>query len=322
MVRFVHLAVATAAAVGFAVPSFAADKVRLIISTQQSFELFAPEQALAEGYFAKEGLDVSIIYGDGGAATMQTIITGSQDVVTGVGTSAVVAAFAKGAPVRIIGNGKRGPGPVVWYVPTASPIKSLKDMDGKTLAFSRPGSTTHTAAQFMLKESGVKAKLVSVGGTAASRTQVMSGQVDTGWTIPPANFDLMVKGEARVIADADKETPELNNVPIRVMAANSDWLAKNPDVARRFVKAVWKGIVFNHTQPEPAVRRYAEKWKMDYEMAKAAPRYLSIESQAPNQLGDIEMLERMAVEDKMIAAPLTAEQRKQLIQIVYDPLKD
>lgn len=322
MVRFVHLAVATAAAVGFAVPSLAADKVRLIISTQQSYELFAPEQALAEGYFAKEGLDVSIIYGDGGAATMQTIITGSQDVVTGVGASAVVAAFAKGAPVKIIGNGKRGPGPVVWYVPAASPIKSLKDMDGKTLAFSRPGSTTHTAAQFMLKASGVKAKLVSVGGTAASRTQVMSGQVDTGWTIPPANFDLIVKGEARVIADADKETPELNNVPIRVMAANSDWLAKNPDVARRFVKAVWKGIVFNHTQPEAAVRRYAEKWKMDYEMAKAAPQYLTIESQAPNQLGDLEMLERMAVEDKMINAPLTAEQRRQLVQIVYDPLKD
>jgi ABC-type nitrate/sulfonate/bicarbonate transport system substrate-binding protein len=111
-------------------------------------------------------------------------------------------------------------------------------------------------------------------------------------------------------------------VPIRVAAANADWLAKNPDVARRFVKAMWKGIVFNHTQPEQAVKRYAEKWKMDLSMAKSAPEYLTIESQAPNQLGDLEMLERMAVEDKLIPAPLTPEQRKQLVQLVYDPLKD
>jgi hypothetical protein len=61
---------------------------------------------------------------------------------------------------------------------------------------------------------------------------------------------------------------------------------------------------------------------MDLSMAKSAPEYLTIESQAPNQLGDLEMLERMAVEDKLIPAPLTPEQRKQLVQLVYDPLKD
>lgn len=300
----------------------ARDKVRLIISTSESFELFAPEQALAEGYFAKENLDVSIIYGDGGAATMQTIITGSQDIVTGVGGTSVLAAYTKGAPVKVIGNGKRGPGPVVWYVRMDSPIKSLKDMEGKTMVFSRPGATTHIAAQYILKETGIKAKLVSVGGSAASRTQVMSGQIDTGWTIPPAGFDLVLRNEVRIIASADADAAGLRNVPIRVTAANAAWLEKNRDVAKRFVRAMWKGVVFNHTGGDAPIRRYAEKWKIDFEIAKKAPEFLTLESQAPHQLGDLDLLMQLALEDKMINAPLTPEQRRNLVDIVYNPLTD
>jgi NitT/TauT family transport system substrate-binding protein len=175
---------------------------------------------------------------------------------------------------------------------------------------------------YVLKDSGVNAKLVSVGGLSASRTQAMSGQLDTGFTVPPVNLDMEAKGQIRIIADADIDAPGLRNLSIRFTAANADWFAKNRDVARRFVKALWKGVLFNHTGGETAIRRYAEKWKIDPALARRAPDFLHAESQSPGQLGDLELLEQLALEFKMIGAPLTPEQRRNLIDIVYDPLKE
>jgi len=134
-------------ALGFAASAEAADKVRLVISQKMPFELFSPEQAQAEGYFKEENLDVEISYATGGMDTLQTIITGSQDITTGNGALGVVSAFSKGAPLVILANSGRGTEDVFWYVPKASPIKSIKDLEGKELAFSRPGSTTHLIGQ-------------------------------------------------------------------------------------------------------------------------------------------------------------------------------
>src|SRR5262249_30917698 len=115
--------VAASVCVLAAAPSDAADKVRLMISQKMPWELFAPEHALAEGYYKDENLDVEISYASGGADTLQTIITGSQDIATGNGALGVVAAFAKGAPVKVIASSGRGTEDVFWYVPKDSPIK-------------------------------------------------------------------------------------------------------------------------------------------------------------------------------------------------------
>ena len=53
-----------------------------------------------------------------------------------VGTIGAIAAFSKGAPVRIIGAEATGAADY-WYAKTSSPIKTLKDLTGKnTIAFS------------------------------------------------------------------------------------------------------------------------------------------------------------------------------------------
>jgi NitT/TauT family transport system substrate-binding protein len=232
--------------------AFAADKVRLVISQRSPFELYGAEQAQAEGYFKEENLDVEISYASGGADTLQTLITGSQDITTGNGAMGVVAAIAKGAPLKIIASNGRGTGDVYWYVPQASPIKSIKDLEGKELVFSRPGSTTHLIAQSILNLTGVKAKLVSVGDPSASRTMVMSGQVATAWAPFPANYDLVRKGETRIVVRGD-EAKDMAIDTIRVVAANANWLKNNRDVAARFLKANWKGLLFHYALSDLAV---------------------------------------------------------------------
>lgn len=299
-----------------AAPSDAADKVRLMISNKMPWELFAPEHAVAEGYYKAENLDVEISYASGGADTLQTIITGSQDIATGNGALGVVAAFAKGAPIKVIASSGRGTDDVYWYVPKDSPIKSLKDLEGKELAYSRPGSTTHLIGQEILKLSGVNAKLVSVGDPSASRTMVMSGQIATGWAPFPANYDLVRKGETRIVVTG-AEAKTMENDTIRVNVANADWLKKNRDVAERFLRATWKGMEFQYQLTDRGVKRYADKWGLDPQDIKDAPKFIPFHTVTYQPFGNLEGLIRTAIELKMLREPLTDQQKKDLIDFVW-----
>ena len=232
------IAIVAAGVAILSAPSFAADKVRLVNSTKVVFETEHPYTGIEEGIFKKHDLDVSLIHGSGGAASLQAVITGSQDVVWGNGVLGVLSAYAKGAPVRILGNNIRGVPDLYWYVKTDSPIKSFKDLkEGMEFTYSRPGSTTNLAAIFIKDALGLKAKLVSVGGPSGSRTQLMSGQVATGWSVYPLNKNLLREGKIRVIGTG-KEAAGLNGVTIRVTVANVNWLNKNRDVAKRLMTAV------------------------------------------------------------------------------------
>jgi NitT/TauT family transport system substrate-binding protein len=304
------------AAAAFAVVSAgagAAEKVRAIDSTKTPFDHFALHQAKDQGFFKEEGLDVSVIFGDGGASTLQALITANQDVAVGVGVLAVIGAYAKGAPLKIIGNTFRGADNVIWYVPKDSPIKSFKDLDGKQMAFSRPGSTTHLAAQYIMRELGIKPKLVSTGGMSASRTQVMSGQVDTGWTAAPTNLNLIREGKARIIGTG-KEAGELSQVTIRVVAANSNWLAKNRATAKKFIAGLGKGREYNYT--DAGVAAYAKRWNIELEDARRAPEFAPKDTTEINTIFGFEKLVKLAYELKYIKEPLPMDKAKGMLDLV------
>jgi NitT/TauT family transport system substrate-binding protein len=314
---FGRVACAVVAAASVAGSAVAADKVRLVDSQAMVFDTFSLYQAQTEGYFTAENIDASIIVGRGGADSLQAVVTGSQDIVWSVGILSVISAYAKGAPITIIANCKRGSSEILWYVPKDSPIKSFRDLDGKDFAYSAPGSVTHLIAQTVAAEMGIKPKFVAVGAASASRTQVMSGQVATAWTVFPANMDLLRKGEVRKIGTGD-DANALNGASLRIVAANSNWLAKNQDVARRTMRAIWKGQEFNFSG-EKAVARFADHWKIDPEDAKLVGTFFKREEHTFMPIGKLDVLLRLAQEHGFIKEPLTEEQKKGLVTIVYDP---
>ena len=95
------------------------------------------------GIFKKHGLNLEILYTQAGPESIQALIGGSLDIATASGVSAAFGTFAKGAPIRIIGSEIVGAPDLYWYVPYASPIKKIEDFNGKTVAFSLAGSSSH-----------------------------------------------------------------------------------------------------------------------------------------------------------------------------------
>ena len=306
------LAAGAAAAALASAQAGAADKVRFINSTKVVFEMEHAYSAKENGVFDRMGLDVSIIHGSGGAATLQTIITGSQDMAFGVGVLSVIAAYAKGAPVRILGSTKRGTGELYWYVKPESPLKSFQDLKGgKDLVYSRPGSTTHLTVLYLKDALKLDAKLVSVGGPSGSRTQLMSGQVATGWSVFPLNGGLLRENKIRIIGTG-KEAAGLNGVTLRVVAANSDWLEKNRGVAQRMMAGLVEGKYISYSS-EKQQRAYAERWKIDYQDVTRSAEFVPPIEATFLPIGKLDQLNEMAVKFKRIDTPLTAAQLHELV---------
>jgi len=295
-----------------AAPALALDKVRLVNSTKVVFETEHPYSAKENGIFKKYGLDVSIIHGSGGAASLQAVITGSQDVVWGNGVLGVLSAFARGAPVRILGNNIRGVGDLYWYVKSDSPIKKFTDLKaGDAFAYSRPGSTTNLATIYIKKALGLKAKLVSVGGPSGSRTQLMSGQVATGWSVFPLNKNLLREKKIRIIGRGTA-AEGLNGVTIRVIAANANWLKKNRDVARRLMMALAEGRLRTYTSQEQ-MKAYAKRWKLNYDDVKDSADDVPLSVATFLPVARLDVINQIALENHKIKKLLTAAQLKELV---------
>ena len=299
--------VALAPAVGLA-----ADKVRLVNSTKVVFETEHPYAAKENGIFKKYGLDVSIIHGSGGAASLQAVLTGSQDVVWGNGVLGVVSAYARGAPVRILGSNIRGVGDLYWYVKTDSPIKKFTDLKaGQEFVYSRPGSTTNLATIYIKKALGLEAKLVSVGGPSGARTQLMSGQVATGWSVFPLNKNLLREKKIRIIGTG-AAAEGLNGVTIRVIAANANWLEKNRGVARRLMSALFEGQMVTYSS-EKQMKAYADRWKLNYDDVKDSSKDVPLSNSTFLPVAQLNVINQIALENKKIKKLLTKEQLRELV---------
>src|SRR5712692_8409824 len=111
-------AAVAAALMALAIPTgLAAQKLKIASPIRGSWEGAIPELGKQAGIFQKHGLDLEILYTQGAGETLQVVISGSVDVGLSAGTLGSLGAYAKGAPVRIIGASSNGSRENFWYVP-------------------------------------------------------------------------------------------------------------------------------------------------------------------------------------------------------------
>ena len=292
----------------------AEDTLKLAVGAPNNWDSGISDVGQRAGIFKKHGLVLEMLYTQGGGETMQAVISGSADIGIAAGTAGVMGAFAKGAPVRIIGAGTTGASDLYWYVPASSPIRSFKELDGKTVGYSTNGASTHTTALALIKYYGVNAKAIASGASAMTLTQAMSGQIDVGWASPPFGLAQLEKGEIRIIARGS-DVPETRDQTVRVHIANADVVATRHDAIVRFMAAYRESVDFLYGNPE-GVRIYAQYAKVSESLAgRIRDEFLPKAAEQPDKVSGIAAITADAIAFKTLQAPLTQAQLDELIQI-------
>src|SRR5437870_6819130 len=88
--------------------AFAADALKVAIGQREIWHGSPASLGARVGIFQKHGLELEILYTEGAGQTMQPVISGNIDIGVAVGTLGVFGAYAKGAPIRIIGAESTG----------------------------------------------------------------------------------------------------------------------------------------------------------------------------------------------------------------------
>ena len=296
------------------VGAFCEDLLKLAVGAPNNWDSGLPTIGQRAGIFKKHGLNLELLYTNGSGETLQAVISGSVDIGIGAGTGAVSGAYAKGAPVRIILAGTTGASDLYWYVPPPSPLKSFNDLNGKTVAYSTNGASTHVTLLALIKHFNVSAKPVSTGAAASTLTQAMSGQVDVGWASPPFGLDMLDEGKIRLIARGS-DAPSTRDQTVRVHIVNANALAQRREAMNRFVAAYRETYEWLYSDPE-GVRIYAEYGKVSVRLAmRIRDEFLPKAAMLPDRISGIESLTRDAIAFKFMQAPLSDGQLAELIQI-------
>jgi NitT/TauT family transport system substrate-binding protein len=291
----------------------AEDTLKLAIGQRGNWENAAPELGQKAGFFKKRGLNLELLYTQGAGETMQAVISGSVDLGVGVGTAGVLGAFGKGAPVRAIANSTTGADDLFWYVPAASPIKSIKDAGGKTIAYSTNGSSTNLAVLAFIREFGVQAKPVATGSPASTFTQTMTGQVDIGWSSPPFGVADLQQGRIRIIV-RESDVPAFRNQTVRLMIANTATAEQRRDAVDRYLQAYRETLDWMYSDPA-ALKAYAEWVGISETLAKdVRDQFYPKENLRLDRLSGLDEAMADAVSLKFLPAPLTKPQVDELFK--------
>ncbi|MCC6779227.1 MAG: ABC transporter substrate-binding protein, partial [Hyphomicrobiales bacterium] len=222
-------------------------------------------------------------------------------------------AYSKGAPIRIVAAEATGAADF-WYARADSSIRSMKDAAGKTIAYSTTGASTNIFVLALIKAAGITAQPVATGGPTPTLTQVMSGQIDIGWSAPPFGLPQIAENKIRIVARASDVLAGREQT-IRSYVTTARVLQAKRAALTRFLAAYRETVDWMYAGEEP-IKVYADFAGIPLDLARRVRDEFFPKSLIdPDQVKGMDELVKEAVNLKFIPAPLTAQQIAELIQI-------
>ncbi|MBB6085418.1 ABC transporter substrate-binding protein [Castellaniella defragrans] len=248
--------------------SVAKDLAHITVSVAQATDINGMPWKVAQtrGFFEREGIVLDkVLPAEGGGATLHNVIAGNLPFGQ-VATSSLVNAHMKGAPIKIIAGATQVPFEIGWGVLKDSPIKSVKDLEGKTWGFTNAGSVTEAMSFLVPKYAGLDMKTtkrVATGGVGAGIALLQSGDVDITF-FPPLTEKEHAK-DLRVVVRANEFVPYYE---LTMIVSSRNYAEKNPEVARGLLRALQSAIDWIKANPAEAGEMYAASVNVDPEIGK------------------------------------------------------
>jgi len=207
------------------------------------------------GAYQAAGVDVRLINFKGGAPALTAVLGGSADVVSGY-YDHNVELVPKGKFLKTFVTYDRFPGLVLVIAPKDTrTITSVKDLRGKSVGVTAPGSSTDFFLKYLLRKNGVDPNSVPVIGVGLGPTAVAAmehGEIAAAVMLDPAVTLLKAKyKDLRILSDTRTEQDTLavfgGNYPGGVLYAQENWVASHPKEAGALAEAIVATLKWIHS---------------------------------------------------------------------------
>ena len=199
------------------------------------------------GLFEKNGLDVTMIYADGGSKATQALMSGDVPIAQ-VGGNAPVVARLRGADITLIAGLLN----VLAYSMIVSPeIRKPEDLKGKKLSVSRFGSNSDYATRKILLKWGLRpdvdVAVLQIPGGQPARMAAIQSKVVQGMVAQPPVTSLARKFNLNIIAEPEDFGGAYPTTPV---ASRLSYIRDKRDTVRKFTRALLEGIHLYKTNKE------------------------------------------------------------------------
>jgi len=208
-----------------------------------------------KGFFSSRGLDLKMVTAQGGAAIIPGVVSG-QFQFGFSNTTSLMIAQTKGVPVKSVvngaaSNGKVGADVTGVAVKQDSPVKSAKDLAGRTVAVNTLQNIGDTTVRESIRQDGgdpAQVKFVEIPFDQMPAA-LDGGRVDAAWMGEPAMT--VAKGQgARVVASPFAETD--TKLTVATYFTATKLLSENPTLVRKFTEAMTESLKYASEHPDEA----------------------------------------------------------------------
>jgi NitT/TauT family transport system substrate-binding protein len=196
-------------------------------------------------YFEANGINITLIKYDSGAASLEGVIQGKADIAIGVTEFPLVRKALQNESVRAIGNIDKGE--FIYLVARKDRIRNETDLRGK-----RIGTTAGTVAEFHL------GRFLTLHGMTLQDITLVDVKTPAGWVNDVADGKIDAISTAQPYANAARHRLGTNAVfwplqssqPLFALAISSDdWITQHPDLTGRFLKSLAQAEEYIHAHP-------------------------------------------------------------------------
>jgi NitT/TauT family transport system substrate-binding protein len=298
----------------------AMEKVKVATTFLGLWDTSQPTFCKDRGEFSKAGLDVEVTSTRGGSENVQAVTAGGMDIGYSPGTNSVLAAYMQGARIKIISSEFLGQNDTYFYVRADSPLKTVDDIKGKSVAYPRPGGSSEGVLLGLKAERQIDFKAVATGAMDATFTLVMTNQIDVGYSILPNQLDSVAKGDIRVLFSGD-EVKKQRDISARTIIASADFVKNRRATLEKFMRVLDGCIDWAYAHEAESSKMYAALNKIDAPTAAKALAFYKRSTLAFGPMLGWDDVIKQSLDAKFISTPPTPDQVKDLVDIVYTTRK-
>lgn len=215
--------------------------------------------AVAQGYFAEEGLEVLPLMHTYGKAALQSVIDNKADFAT-VAETPVMFSALKGEKIFVLANIEASNKNNAIVARKDAGINQVGDLKGKRIAYT-PGTTSDFFLDSLLTANGYTRKDIQPVALKPEEMQngIMTQKVDAvcTWNYPLTQIYRQLGANGIIFFDQAIYTETFN------IAARQDYVQKNPETVKRFLRALIKAENFVAAHPDEAQNEMAAITKID-----------------------------------------------------------